>query len=579
MTAARSATSEFPRQYLAADADFGTWSTAEGYYRELSERPIESLAELERWLRDWSELDAAFDQEGIARRIEMTRATDDPEHERRYLDFIENVLPHREPWHDRLRRKFVALAERFPLPTRRYEVLTRSMRNAIELFREENIPLLVENAKLVQQYQKITGAMTVRYNGRELTLPQLERFQEEPDRRVREETYRLAAERFLQDAPALDELYAKMVAVRDRIARNAGCADYREYAFRAMERFDYTPADCLAFHDAIEQVVLPAVGRLAEQRRRKLGVSTLRPWDLAVDPENRPPLRPFETDEQLAEGCRRIFARVDPELGRIFDQLRSRRLLDLGSRKGKAPGGYQETYEERREPFIFMNAVGTEGDVRTLLHEGGHAFHTWACRNEPLLAYRHAPIEFAEVASMGMELLALPHLEEFYGAEVNRARKRFLEGIVRFLPFMARVDAFQHWVYTHVAADVEQRKDYWQSLTRRFAPEVDWRGLEQYDRHSWQRKLHFFEVPFYYVEYGIAQLGALQVWLNAQRDYQHAVALYRNGLALGGSRPLPELFAAAGLKFDFSKQTLGPLIAAVMAEIERLEGGQGPSAH
>ncbi|MFQ5806611.1 MAG: M3 family oligoendopeptidase [Phycisphaerae bacterium] len=567
---APTATAEFPRQFLAPDAEFGTWETAEKYYRELAERPIESFAEFEKWMLDFSEIDGAFDEECISRRIEMTRATDDPKRERRYLDFVENVQPHREPWHDQLRRKFVENAKKFPLPQKRYEVLERSIRNSIELFRKENIPLEVEHAKLIQQYQKITGAMTVTYSGREMTLQQLGRFLEEPDRKVREETFRLGSDRFRQDARALDELYDQMVKLRDRMARNADCQDYRQYAFKAMERFDYSPEDCLAFHDAIEQVVLPAVRQLAERRKKKLGVETLRPWDMAVDPENRPPLRPFETDEQLKRGCSNIFHQVNRELGQIFATLGTRRLLDLDSRKGKAPGGYQETYEERREPFIFMNAVGTEGDVRTLLHEGGHAFHTWACRNEPLLAYRHYPIEFAEVASMGMEMLALPHLEEFYGDETNRARRRFLEGIVQFFPFMARVDALQHWVYTHVDAGLEDRKDEWQRLTQRFSPHVDWSGLEAYDRHSWHRKLHFFEVPFYYVEYGIAQLGALQVWMNARKDYEQAVALYRNGLALGGSRPLPELFEAAGLKFDFSEKTLRPLIEAVMEEIDTL---------
>lgn len=561
---------EFPRQYVAPQAEFGTWQAAESYYKELHERPISSVSEFEQWLIDFSEVDAVFDEERVSRNIETTRATDDKQREQRFIDFIENVFPQREPWHEKLRQKFVELAGRFTLPKKRYEVLERSIRNAIELFREENIPLQVEHVKLIQRYRQITGAMTATYRGEELTLQQLGRYLEEPERRVREETYRLGGDRFLQDAQALDDLYDEMVKLRDTIARNAGCQDYREFAFRAMERFDYTPEDCLAFHDAIEQVVCPAVQQLAEQRKRTLGVETLRPWDTQVDPENRPPLRPFETAEQLKQGCSRIFHKVDPELGGIFDVLRERDLLDLDSRKGKAPGGYQETYTERRVPFIFMNAVGTESDVRTLLHEGGHAFHTWACRHDPLDAYRSYPIEFAEVASMGMELLALPHVGEFYGGETKRAQKSFLEGIVRFFPFMACVDALQHWVYTHADATPEDRKDEWVRLTQRFMPHVDWSSLEAYRRHSWHRKLHFFEVPFYYVEYGIAQLGALQVWMNARRDYDQAVARYRNGLALGGSRPLQELFEAAGLKFDFSEQTLRPLIEGVMEEIERL---------
>jgi oligoendopeptidase F len=288
---------------------------------------------------------------------------------------------------------------------------------------------------------------------------------------------------------------------------------------------------------------------------------------MAVDPDGRPPLRPFETDEQLAAGCSRIFAQVDPELGTVFDTLRERGSLDLGSRKGKAPGGYQVNYAEQRLPFIFMNAVGTEGDVRTLLHEGGHAFHSWACRHEPLLAYRSAPLEFAEVASMGMECLALPFTREFFGDDTPRATRRFFEKIVSFFPYMASIDAYQHFVYTHVEDGLSAWKDQWQRLTQRFSAELDLAGLEQQVRQSWQKKLHVYEVPFYYVEYGIAQLGALQVWTNSLGDYAQAVGHYRAGLALGGSRPLPELFATAGCRFDFSEGTLRPLMAAAMKQI------------
>lgn len=569
MTAISSTAVEFPRRYLPVDLVLGTWEAAEPFYRELAARPISSDAELERWLVDFSELDAAFEEAGTSRYIAMTCQTDDPQREQAYLQFVEEVKPKREPIAHELRKKYVELAKRFPLPVKRYEVLDRAARNAIEIYRDENVPLMTEDDVLRQSYQKIVAAMTVNYRGQEMTLQQLGRFLEEPDRAVREETWRLGSARFVADGPALDELYGKMIAVRDRIARNAACCDYREYAFKAMERFDYTADDCLRFHDAIEAVVVPAVGRILERRRQQLKLDRLRPWDLAVDPENRPPLRPFEKVDQLATGCSRVFHRVDGDLGKIFDTLRGQNLLDLDSRKGKAPGGYQAMYHERRLPFIFMNAVGTEGDVRTLLHEGGHAFHSWACRNDPLLAYRNYPTEFAEVASMGMECLALPFLEEFYQQDVKRAKRRFFEEIVMFYPWMARVDAFQHYAYTHVAHTPEQRNDEWVRIRERFSTIVDWSGLEAYDRRSWHRKLHFFEVPFYYVEYGIAQLGALQVWLNGKRDFREAVAMYRNGLALGGARPLPELFAAAGCRWDFSEKTLRPLIDAVMEEIEK----------
>lgn len=570
MIADQSTSREFPRQYVAPDADFGKWETAEPYFKELAEREIGSVADFEKWLVDYSELVACLSEEGTRREIDRTLQTDDPERMQRYLDFIENVAPKTQPWHNKLNLKYAQHAEELELPAKRYEVMTRSVENTIELYRDENIPLQVENEKLGAEYQEITGALTCEYEGEERTIQQMTLYLEEPERRVREDAWRLISDRYLKDAERLDKLYEQMVAVRHKIAQNAGFDDYRAYAFRAMERFDYTPEGCLAFHDAIEAVCVPAARKLAAERKAKLGLASLRPWDMAVDPDKRPPLRPFQTAEELKAGCSRIFHQVDDELGRVFDTLRERDVLELESRKGKAPGGYQATLAEQRMPFIFMNAVGLETDVRTLLHEGGHAFHTWACRNEPLIAYRHAPIEFCEVASMGMECLALPYTREFFGDETPRANKRFFEKIVTFFPYMACVDAFQHYVYTHHDAGIEAWKDYWQELTRRFSPEIDMEGLEAYDRQSWQKKLHIYQVPFYYVEYGIAQLGALQVWTNALADQDQAVAQYRAALALGGSRPLPELFAAAGGKFDFTEQTLRPLIEQVMARIERL---------
>lgn len=587
---------EFPRTFLPASLDFGDWAVIEPFYRELAERPVATFEAFERWLMDWSEVDSAFDEEGTARNIAMTCATDDAERERRFLQFVESVRPHREPWHDKLRKRLAELAAKLNPPQKRYEVLLRSVRNAIEIYRDANISLQTEDAKLAQRYQKVTGAMTVHFRGRELTIQQTARFLEEPERSTREAAWRGVSERYLKDSAELDAVYAQMVAVRHKSALNADCRDFREYAFKAMERFDYTPRDCTAFHDAIEKVVVPAAARLAEIRKRKLGIETIRPWDTAVDPDGRDPLRPFDQVDRLVSGCGNIFDRVNPELGRVFQTLRERDSLDLDSRKGKAPGGYQANYSERRLPFIFMNAVGTEGDVRTLLHEGGHAFHTWACRNDPLLFYRNYPTEFAEVASLGMECLSLPYLDEFYGEQTGRARRRFFAEIVNFFPYMATVDGLQHYVYTQVGeldesgdtpriknwqTRIEDWKNEWQRLTRRFLPFIDKRELESDDRHSWHRKLHFFEAPFYYVEYGIAQLGALQVWKNAgcpgsrtvERDtFDHAVALYRNGLALGGARPLPELFEAAGLKFDFTEATLRPLVDAVMEEIERNQG-------
>lgn len=558
---------EFPRRFVAADAKLDQWNEIEPYFKQLAERDLADRTVLEQWLVDVSELESVLAEERSQAYTKMTCFTADEDAKQRYLHIIENIIPKCEPWEFELQKKFAAAADQLDLPPQRYEVLVRSAQNQVDLFREENIPLQTEDAKLAQRYQEVTGGLTVTFRGEEQTPQQVARFLEEPDRKTREEAWRALIDRYLQEAETLDPLYDEMVSVRDKIAKNADCADYREYAFKSKERFDYTPEDCLAFHAAIESVVVPAVKALADQRQKQLGVETLRPWDLEVDPQNRPPLKPFTTVEELNDGCSRIFHKVNRELGDQFDRMRTEGYLDLDSRKNKAPGGYQAVFEEQRLPFIFMNAVGTEGDVRTLLHEGGHAFHTFACRAEPFVAYRHSPMEFAEVASMGMECLAVPHLDEFYNGNTQRAVQRFFTKIVNFFPWMARVDAFQHYVYTNVDHDPERRKDEWQSLTRRFAPHIDYTGLERADRHSWHQKLHFFQVPFYYVEYGIAQLGALQVFLNSKRDYQQAVNFYRHALALGGSRPLPELFEAANLKFDFTEQTIRPLIEAAMEEI------------
>jgi oligoendopeptidase F len=413
--------------------------------------------------------------------------------------------------------------------------------------------------------------MAVTFRGEERTLAQMAPFLEETDRSVRQEAWELAANRRLEDRDALDDLFDKMKQLRIEIAREAGFANFVEYAFRHRERFDYGIADTVRFQEAVEHVVVPLMRRIQEKHKLALGVETLRPWDVAVDPLGRAPLHPFKHVDQLAAGTETIFREVDVELGDQFSFLRSQELLDLANRKGKAPGGYQTTLEDRRLPFIFMNAVGLDSDVRTLLHEGGHAFHTLACRSEPLSAYRESPLEFCEVASMTMELLGARRLDPFYGrAEADRSNRKLLEGIVLILPWIATVDAFQHWIYTHPNHTRDDRKAAWRDLQDRFGGMVDWSGYEESRDHSWHRQLHIFLYPFYYIEYGIAQLGALQIWQRSLTDRAGAVADYKKALALGGSRPLPELFAAAGIRFDFSDRLIAPLMDTIGTELAKL---------
>ena len=562
-----------PRKFVPVVIDLGDWSQLAPLFDriEAAAAGCRTLAEFEQWILDWGELSAALDEESSKRYITMTCHTDDAEAEKAYLHFVEHIDPQTKPRQFKLSEIFLAHPLRAQLPKARYEVLDRNTRLHVELYRPENVPLETEEAKLGQQYQKLSGSLTVNFRGEEKTLVQMGRYLEEPDRALRQEAWELVAKRRLQEADKCAENFEALLALREQIARNAGFPDYLSYAFRARGRFDYTPEDCRKFHDAIESEVMPVLRALQQERRDRLGLAALRPWDLAVDPLNRPALRPFDEVGKMVSGSQQIFDQIDGRLAEGFATMVRLKLLDLANRKGKAPGGYQSTLAETRLPFIFMNAVGLQRDLETMLHEAGHAFHTLAAKEENLYAYRSAPIEFCEVASMSMELLGNEFLEVFYApAEANRARRTHLEGIMSIFPWIATVDAFQHWIYSHPGHTRAERTAAWLALMDRFGGTVAWSGFEDARANLWHRQLHIFLYPFYYVEYGIAQLGALQVWANSKRDKAKALADYQAGLALGGSRPLPELFAAAGCQFEFSRKTVKPLVELVQRELAKL---------
>jgi oligoendopeptidase F len=561
------------RRFVPEQIDLGVWEQIAPLFDQLEERvnARKEAGELETWLLDWSELSAALDEEAAKRYIAMTCHTDSAEAESAYLQFVEQIEPRLKPRQFKLTELYVKHPARSRLPQDRYKVFDRDAQLHVELFRPENVPLETEEAKLSQQYQKLSGSLTVQFRGEEKTLVQMGRYLEETDRNLRQESWEIVAKRRLQESEKFDEIFDKLIELRQQIGRNAGFNNYHDYAFRKMGRFDYTAADCERFHSAVETEVVPVVRELQEQRRTRLGLATLRPWDLSVDPLNRGPLHPFEKVDQLVTRTQKIFAKLDPELSTGFQKMQEWKLLDLANRKGKAPGGYQSALPEARAPFIFMNAIGIQRDVETILHEAGHAFHSLATRDEDLYAYRGAPIEFCEVASMSMELLGNDFLEEFYAEpDANRARKTHLEGIITILPWIATVDAFQHWIYTHPGHSRSEREAAWIGLMNRFGGSVDWSGYEPARGRLWQRQLHIFIHAFYYIEYGIAQLGALQVWSNSRRDKNRAVLDYKNALRLGGSRTLPELFAAAGCKFDFSRATVAPLVGLVRRELATL---------
>ncbi len=562
----------YPRRFVPAEAMMGDWAQIEPLFTQLQERPINSVEDLEQWLLDCSELSAAIGEERSKRYIAMTTQTDDPVREGAYQEFIEHIDPKTKPsWHA-LEVVYLHNLYRKLLRMDRYGVMDRIVENNVALFRDANIPLETQDALLRKDYQKVTGAMTIAYQGEELTLQQAAKFLEEPDRTVRQGVWELVTARRLQDKEALEDLYNKMVALRTQIAANAGFENYRDYAFKRRRRFDYTPQDCFQFHAGVERAAVPLVRKILEERKRTLGVDTLRPWDTLVDPRHRPPLRPFSNTDELVTGIEEIFRKVDPALGDQFRFMWEEKLLDLDSRKGKAPGGYQDTLHEKRWPFIFGNAVGRDDDIRLMLHEGGHAFHTLAAREQPLIHYRSTPLEFAEVASMSMELLAARHLDVFYRnpQDYRRSYRATLEDAVAILPWVATIDAFQHWVYTHPAHTREARQQAWVEAFRRFSQVVDWTGYEEAQAFLWHRQLHLFLSPFYYIEYGIAEIGALQIWARSRSNHREAVERYWQALSLGGSRPLPKLFEAAGAKFRFDYETLAPLMDAVAGELERI---------
>ena len=579
-----------PTDFVPADLDATDLDAFLPLVRDLLDRRVGTVEDAERWMLDRSELDAAYSETQARLYIATSCNTGDEDAQKTYTAFLETVPPAVKPLAFELDKKQASFSESFDLPER-YTVVARDTVAEVELFREENVPLETELDKLDQKYAQVCGAMSVEFEGEERTLPQMGVFMEDTDRARRESAWRAIAGRRAQDREQIDEIYDKGIALRNTVAQNAGFENFVGYAFKAKHRFDYTPEHCFAFHEACEKVVVPFLRRLDAKRRESLALDALRPWDLAVDVKGRSPLRPFEGGADMVRKSQAAFEALDDELASLFRELgdgggrvggvkddKGRLVvdvsLDLDSRKGKAPGGYQYMLDRSRQPFIFMNAAGLHRDVETMVHEAGHAFHSQLCIDEPLLHYRHSPIEFAEVASMTQELLTMPHWGSYYpdSADLARAQRSQLQSSISLLPWIATIDAFQHWIYTNPGHTRDERTRFWLSLDDRFGHDIDWSGdIEPLRESVWQRQGHLFGAPFYYIEYGIAQLGALGIWLRSlEEGVPTAIADYKKALALGGSRPLPELFEAAGVPFDFGPDIVGRLVDRVEAELEKL---------
>jgi oligoendopeptidase F len=550
-----------------------TWEEIAPHYEELSSRPIDSRS-IREWLDDFSALDEAVDEQFALAMIAYTADTREPEREAVYKTWATEILP---PLHEvrvNLARRILDFADALP----ELALFIRELRTDVEIFRSENLPRMAALEEMEANYDKISGGLTVDWNGEQKTVPELQPFMLDRDRAVREKAFRLGANAYLEKRDEIAALFHEMVKTRHALAREAGFENYLDYAFAAKYRFHYTPADCRRFHQSVIDAVLPAIHRLRAERKRALGVDTLRPWDLQVQPGRDSRLVPFTTTAEFLGATMRIFDRVDGELAAFFRRMVDRKLLDLESRQGKAPGGYCTRLPQRGEPFIFMNAVGVHDDVNTLTHEAGHAFHAFLTQHIQYMWCRPTGHEAAELASMSMELLAAPHLAKptgFYSsADAADAQIEHLEDILVGLPHIACVDAFQHWIYTDgIDASPAERDAQWLALRARYEPEVDYSGLEPERLTRWYRQSHIHTAPFYYIEYGLAQLAALQVWRRSRRNVPEALAGYKAALSLGGTKSLPEIFATAGASLVFDAPTMADLVAEVERRITELRAG------
>lgn len=562
------------RHFLPEDFKITTWDNLKGYFEELVARPVNSASDLEKWLSDRSELESMISEDMGWRYVRMTCYTENEEYSNAYKDFVQNIQPHMAPLSDQLNKKVIDSPYLDALSGKDgYSMMIRNLRKEIEIFREENVPLYTEINTETQKYAQLSGAMTVTIDGQEMTLQQASVLLMSTDRQKREDVYRKIQERRLKDKVTLDDLFSSLIKLRHQVSKNAGFDNFRDYMFKAYGRFDYSPKDCFEFHEAIQSEVVPILNEIAADRKKKLKVSSLRPWDKAVDPEGREALKAFKDGKDLTEKSIQAFKNLDPFLGQCLAIMKEMGHLDLESRMGKAPGGYNYPLAEIGVPFIFMNATSTLRDMTTIMHEGGHAVHNFLTKDLALNDFKSPPMEVAELASMSMELISMDHWNIFFTNpdELKRAKGEQLEDIIETLPWVATIDKFQHWLYENPTHTPEERKANWCRIFDEFADsQTDWSGLQEAKEYMWQKQLHLYEVPFYYIEYGMAQLGAIAVWRNFKRNNKDGLQGYMNALKLGYMKTIPEIYKAAGIKFDFSKAYIRELMLFVKEELAKV---------
>ena len=563
------------RNFLPEEFSLSNWDNLKTYFDQLLETNINSAADLKNWFKLRSELESVIAEDLAWRYIRMTCYTDNQEYSKAYQDFVQNIQPHIAPYSDKLNKKAADSSFLSELSTKAgYDIMIKNLKKEIEIFREENIPLFTEISTETQKYVQISGKMSVEVDGKELTLQQAGVLLMDTNRNKREEVFSKISIRRLVDKEELDELFSKLISLRHQVAINAGFENFRDYMFKALGRFDYTPHDCFNFHESIAHEVRPLLDEFMIERKGKLGYAQLRPWDKLVDAESKPALKAFENGKDLTDKAIEVFHRLDPFLGQCLSIMKAMGHLDLESRKGKAPGGYNYPLAEIGVPFIFMNATSTLRDMVTIMHEGGHAIHNFVTKELELQDFKSTPSEVAELASMAMELISMDHWDVFFenAEDLKRAKREHLEDLIETLPWVATIDKFQHWIYENPGHTLAERKRNWNRIADEFSDSItDWSGWEEVKNYLWQKQLHLYEVPFYYIEYGMAQLGAIAVWRNYKENNQQGLQAYLNALKLGYMKSIPEIYEAAGIKFDFSRTYIKELIQFVKIELRELD--------
>ncbi|MGV8879734.1 MAG: M3 family oligoendopeptidase [Sphingobacteriaceae bacterium] len=565
-----------PRTFIPENLEI-TWENLEPFFQNLLGREIDSVNDLEQWLQNRSELEAALEEDFAWRYIRMTCDTTNEELLQSFQYFATAIEPKVAPYSNKLNEKLVGSMWIKELDQDKYFIYLRSVKKALELFREENIPLLTNIQVTQQQYQSITGAMSVHIGEKEYTLEQAAVFLKDLNRQIRQETWEKITERRLQDRDSLNELFDKLRILRHEVSLNAGFENFRDYMFQALGRFDYNPKDCYTFHEAIEKEIVPILHDLAQTRRERLSLDALKPWDTDVDISGKAALKPFKDGAELIEKSITCFSRISHYLGERLQIMNANGLFDVESRKGKAPGGYNYPLAETGAPFIFMNSANTFRDLTTMVHEGGHAVHTFLTADLGLNDFKHCPSEVAELASMSMELISMDKWDVFFDneADLKRAKRDQLFDVLKTLPWVAVVDQFQHWIYTNPDHIIQERTAAWEQIFDRFgANSVDWAGHEDAKANLWQKQLHIFEVPFYYIEYGMAQLGAIAVWKNYKENPEKGLEQYLNALKLGYTKSIKEIYETAGIQFDFSAAYVKELAEFVKQEMDKLTDDQ-----